>query len=434
MVGVSGKRGNGEGSIYPYRNGFAAYVWVTTPDGNRKRKYVYGPTRKDVHEKWLKLHSEAKKGPVETNTPTLTNYLAYWLKEVVEPNLRPLTAATYETTVRLYIVPLLGAKRLDRLTVQDMRGWLNKLADTCQCCAQGKDARRPVERQRCCAKGECCRQTLSKRSVNDARTILRSALTNAMVEERISKNVAQLVKVQRARRKRPDPWSVEEACSFLENAQTWLDYLYAAYVLILVLGLRKGEVLGLTWSDVNLDAGELHIRHQLQRVRRRLLHTDTAKTEASEAVLPLPDICLAALRLRKKEQEVARERAADLWTESDLVFTTRNGTPVEPRNFTREFDRRCERAGVRRIRVHDTRHTCASLLAALDVHPRIAMQILRHSEIAVTMEVYTHVPSADTRRALRKLGKALGGSKRKDGKKGKRDQEEQPDGDGRQEP
>ncbi|WP_308295712.1 site-specific integrase [Streptomyces odontomachi] len=235
------------------------------------------------------------------------------------------------------------------------------------------------------------------------------------MEERISKNVAQLVKVQRARRKRPDPWSVEEACTFLENAQTWRDYLYAAYVLILVLGLRKGEVLGLTWSDVNLDTGELHVRHQLQRVRRRLLHTDTAKTEASEAVLPLPDVCLTALRLRRKEQETARERAKDLWTESDLVFTTRYGTPVEPRNFTREFDRRCDRAEVRRIRVHDTRHTCASLLAALDVHPRIAMQILRHSEIAVTMEVYTHVPSAETRRALRKLGKALGGgSKHKD--------------------
>ncbi|WP_235457870.1 site-specific integrase [Streptomyces olivochromogenes] len=434
MVRVSGKRGNGEGSIYPYRNGFAAYVWVTTPDGNRKRKYVYGPTRKDVHEKWVKLHSEAKKGPVATNTPTLASYLAYWLKEVVEPNLRPLTAATYETTVRLYIVPFLGSKRLDRLTVQDMRSWLNKLAETCQCCVQGKDARRPEEKQRCCAKGQCCKRTLSKRSVNDARTILRSALTNAMVEERIAKNVAQLVKVQRARRKRPDPWSVEEACTFLENAQTWRDYLYGAYVLILVLGLRKGEVLGLTWSDVNLDTGELRIQHQLQRVRRRLLHTDTAKTEASEAVLPLPDICMAALRLRQKEQQAAKERAKDLWTESDLVFTTRYGTPVEPRNFTREFDRRCERADVRRIRVHDTRHTCASLLAALDVHPRIAMQILRHSEIAVTMEVYTHVPSSETRRALRKLGKALGGSKQKDGKKrGKRKQEEPSDMDGQQE-
>jgi integrase len=278
----------------------------------------------------------------------------------------------------------------------------------------------------------CSTPDSGERSVNDARTILRSALTNAMVEERISKNIAQLVKVQRARRKRPDPWSVEEACAFLENAQTWRDYLYCAYVLVLVLGLRKGEVLGLTWSDANLDTGELRIPHQLQRVRRRLLHTDTAKTEASEAVLPLPDIRLTALRLRQKEQQAAKERAKDLWTESDLVFTTRYGTPVEPRNFNREFDRRSERAATRRIRVHDTRHTCASLLVALDVHPRIAMQVLRHSEIAVTMEVYPRAFYRDPA-GLRKLGKALGGSKQKKEKKSKRKQEEQPDEDGRQE-
>ncbi len=97
---------------------------------------------------------------------------------------------------------------------------------------------------------------------------------------------------------------------------------------------------------------------------------------------------------------------------------------MEPRNCNREFNRRSDRAEVRRIRVHDTRHTCASLPAVLDVHPRIAMQILRHSEIAVTMEVYTHVPSAETRRALRKLGKALGGGgKQKKEKKGKRKQQ-----------
>ncbi|MCQ4042269.1 tyrosine-type recombinase/integrase [Streptantibioticus rubrisoli] len=91
------------------------------------------------------------------------------------------------------------------------------------------------------------------------------------------------------------------------------------------------------------------------------------------------------------------------------MFTTRYGTPIEPRNFNREFVARSLKAGVRRIRLHDTRHTCGSLLAALDVHPWIAMQILRHSKIAVTMEIYTHVPSEVTRKALRQLGKHLGG-------------------------
>ena len=406
---MSGKRGNGEGSIYPHRNGFAAYVWVTTPTGKRDRKYVYGKTRTEVHDKWLKLHAAAKAGPVPTSTPTLETYLTYWWQEEINKNRKPLTAATYETVIRLYILPFLGSKRVDRLNVRDVREWLNKLAATCQCCAQGKDQARPKERRRCCAVGKCCDRVLSKRSVSDARTVLRSALTYAMTEEMISRNVAQLIKLPKTRSRKTVPWSVEEASRFLESARKDRDPLYGAYVMILVLGLRKGEVLGLSWSDVMLDRNEVLICKQLQRVRRQLLHSET-KTDASEAVLPLPDICRAALVLREKSRDAHKLAARDLWTESDLVFTTRYGTPVEPRNFNRRFAYRCQQAGVRLIRVHDTRHTCSSLLAALDVHPRVAMQILRHTQIAVTMEVYTHVPSEQTREALRKLGSSLDGS------------------------
>ncbi|WP_276621183.1 site-specific integrase [Streptomyces gilvus] len=402
---MSGKRGNGEGSIYPYKNGFAAYAWVTTPEGNRKRKYVYGKTREEVHDKWIKLHAEAKEGPVVTSTPTLAQYLTRWLREVVEPDLKPKTAETYAMHVRLYIVPGLGSKRLDKLTVRDVRSWVNTLLEQCQCCAQGLDAKRDTAR--CCAAGACCERIPSRRTVQDARAVLRSALTNAMTEELISKNVAGLVKVRSARKTKRHPWSVEEARQFLEASSAAHDPLYAAYVLILVLGFRRGEVLGLTWENVNLDAGEITVQMQLQRINRRLVHDET-KTEASTATLPLPQICVTALQLRLKERELAKQAAGELWTESDFVFTTRYGTPYEPRNFNRLFVARSARAGVRRIRLHDTRHTCGSLLAALDVHPRVAMQILRHSKIAVTMEVYTHVPSESTRRALRKLGKHLG--------------------------
>ncbi|WP_443053273.1 site-specific integrase [Streptomyces sp. IBSBF 3010] len=402
---MTGKRGNGEGSIYPYKNGYAAYVWVTKPDGKRARKYAYGKTREEVHDKWIRLHAEAKKGPVATSTPTLGAYLARWLKEVVEPDLKPKTAETYAMHVRLYLAPGLGTKRLDKLTVRDVRTWVNKLLDECQCCAQGKDARR--DKPRCCATGDCCGQIPSRRTVQDARAVLRSALTNAMTEELITKNVAGLVKVRSGRKAKRNPWSVEEARQFLEAARTVCDPLYPAYVLILVLGFRRGEVLGLTWENVDLEAGEVSVQLQLQRIRRRLVHDET-KTEASSATLPLPQICVAALQLRRKEQEAAKQAAGKLWSDSGFVFTTRYGTPIEPRNFNRSFTDRSAKAGVRRIRLHDTRHTCGSLLAALDVHPRIAMQILRHSKIAVTMEVYTHVPSEATRKALRKLGKHLG--------------------------
>ncbi|MEO3861300.1 site-specific integrase [Acrocarpospora sp. B8E8] len=202
------------------------------------------------------------------------------------------------------------------------------------------------------------------------------------------------------------PWSVAEARQFLENARNDGDPLYAAYVLILVLGLRKGEVLGLAWDLVDMDAGELFVSEQLQRVSGRLLRR-TVKTEASEAGLPLPEICLAALKLRKSEQDDERDKPGTKWEETGLVFTTRNGRPVEPRNFNRSFDGRIGRADVRRITVHGTRGTCATLLAALDVHPRVAMRILRHSRIAVTMEVYTDATDEATAEALRRLGSTL---------------------------
>lgn len=104
------KRHNGEGSIYPYRNGYAAHVWITTPEGRRQRKSVYGKTREEVHAKWLKLHEQARRGPVVPRSPALASYLEGWLTDVVRPGLAPATAANYDLFVRLYIAPDLGRK------------------------------------------------------------------------------------------------------------------------------------------------------------------------------------------------------------------------------------------------------------------------------------------------------------------------------------
>ena len=150
--------------------------------------------------------------------------------------------------------------------------------------------------------------------------------------------------------------------------------------------------------------------HQLQRVRRSLLYRET-KTEASDAWLPMPDIVVAALTLRHAQQDGEREAAGEIWQQtkdtSSLVFTGRYGTPVDPRTLNRKFTARCEAAGVRPITVHDARHTCATLLVDLDVHPRVIMRILWHTDQAVTMEIYANASSAATREALRRLGDVL---------------------------
>jgi integrase len=424
------KRANGEGSIFPYRNGFAAYVWVTKPDGKRARKYVYGKTREDVHDKWIKLHSQAKAGPVATRVPTIGSYLTSWLADVVEPNRAPLTYATYETLARLYIIPGLGSLRLDRLQVRDVQTWLNKIAKTCQCCAQGKDAVRSERHRRCCARGACSNDLPAARTVKGARAVLRSALSQALIDELVTRNVAALAKLPPLRKRKGDAWSSDEARTFLESSRDGGDYLYAAYVLVLVLGLRKGEVLGLTWDHVdwagwdkpcdehgeefcercreNYDIG-LRIDKQLQRVRGRLLHRET-KTEESDAPLPLPAICVTALRQRRLRQLDVARAAGDEWHATNMVFTTRYGLPVEPRNFNRSYDSRITRAGLRKITVHDARRTCASLLVDLEVHPRVAMAILRHADFSITMEVYSQASSKATRDALKRLGQSLEGT------------------------
>jgi integrase len=236
--------------------------------------------------------------------------------------------------------------------------------------------------------------------------VLRSALSTAQRDELVAGNVAKTVTLPAKRKHKRTAWTSDEARVFLESARADGDRLYALYVLILVLGLRKGEALGLAWQDVDLDGEQLAIEWQLQRVARSLLRRET-KTEASDAPLPLPVLCVAALRLRADRQAADRAAAGAAWQGEGLVFTGRLGTPVDPRTVNRAFTARCAAAGVRPITVHDARRTCGSLLADLDVHPRVAMEILRHADFSLTMEIYTQVSSKQTRDALRRLGESL---------------------------
>jgi integrase len=411
------KRANGEGSIYPYRDGYAGAVWVTTPEGEYKRAYVYGDSWEETHKKWVKLKAKAAEGvPIATTAPTVAEYLAYWLEEVIKPNREDATHSAYELASRLHIIPGIGRKRIDKLTVRETQAWLNKIPGNCQCCAQKKDAKR--KEPRCCAAGACCGDYPSRRVIEGARNTLRAALNNAKREEMISRNVAELVTLPRARKKlqRRNSWTVDEARRFLESSRRDNDPLYALWVLILVMALRRGEAMGLVDDDNTIDESteEIGLEWQLGRVGGHpLTHKHQLKADGSAETLPLPPIVLAALKIARKMQS---ERRTEKWPEvcicgerHRLLFTTDTGRPIEPRNLKRSFDARCKKAGVRQIKIHDTRRTCGSLLAALDVHPRVAMAILRHSRIALTMEVYTQVPDKTTRDALKRLSDLLGG-------------------------
>ena len=177
------------------------------------------------------------------------------MDEVIRPNRRVKTVDTYDMHVRVHLIPHLGEKRLNRLDVQIVRPFFNKLATLCQCCEQGKDAARPKKGRNVVRSVDAAIRDCRNDSIHDVRTVLRSALSNAVMEERITKNPAAMVKASPGRKRKPQPWSVEDARKFLVSAREADDQYYATYVLILVLGLRRGEALGLGWSGVDLAQG-----------------------------------------------------------------------------------------------------------------------------------------------------------------------------------
>jgi integrase len=181
----------------------------------------------------------------------------------------------------------------------------------------------------------------------------------------------------------------------------------ALYVLALYLGLRRGELLGLCWQDVDLDESKLEVVQTLQRVGGSL-RLVPPKTEDSARTTPLPPPCVEALREHKKRQFAERADAWPDWEDHDVVFPSRRGTPMEPDNLRRSWSAIRAEVGLGSTRFHDLRHTCVTLLLDLGTPPHIVREIVGHSDIEVTMTIYAHVSLEDKRVALAKLGQALG--------------------------
>jgi integrase len=376
------QRFNGEGTISgPRKDGrYVGAFYALTTAGTRKRVYVYGRTREEAHERLVQEQSKAARGiPVPAQSWKLGPYLDYWLEHVIKPTRRPATFALYEMTVRLHLAPELGRYQLKRLSVPTVQAFFN-----------GK-----------------LRAGLSVRNVQIMRQVLSAALSRAVREELVSRNVARLVELPSWEPTTVVPWSSTEALAFLIAAAD--DSLYPAFALLLLYGMRRGEALGLRWQDIDLGNQIIHVRQQIQRIHGQL-HIGPVKTRAGSRDLPLLGLARTALATRQDRQQADRANLGSDWTDTGLVFTTRTGRPVEPRNLVRSFIRICDDNSIRKIRLHAIRHTTASLLKDLGVPARDAQIILGHSHISTTQQIYTHVDEAARLDALTRLNKLLGGS------------------------
>jgi integrase len=361
------KRGNGEGSLFRRRDG--RWVGEITLAADGRRRQFYGKTRAEAGKKLALAVGDHHRGILPTGRPqTVATFLNRWLEDSVRGRVRPTTEAHYELCVR-HLVQGLGPLDVVKLSPADVEHYLRSKQDQ-----------------------------LATRTINHHRAVLRVALNRAMKWGFVHRHVAALASAPRVEAKPSRFLTPAEAAALLKAFEG--DRLEALFSTALALGLRQGEALGLAWDDVDFATRQLHVRRQLQRLKgeSRLV---PVKTERSRRTLSMPMVVVAALqehRRRQLEEGIVQ----------NLVFCRRDGRPLVNSNVTHAFQNRLQRAGLPRMRFHDLRHSCASLLLAQGVAPRVVMETLGHSTIATTMNVYSHVMPSLLQESADAMDRSLG--------------------------
>jgi integrase len=360
---MSKKRGNGEGSISRRKaGGWMAQYAVHTAEG-RKRRTIYGKTRAEVATKLSKALSDREGGLVfDAGGLTVGKYLDRWLADSVKDTVRQTTYQGYERIVRLHIKPSLGRIKLKDLTVVHVRGAYRERLDA----------------------------GLSPRMVQLVHVILHKALKQAVADGLIPRNTTEVVKAPRPEKKEITPLSHEQARSLLRAAQG--ERFEALYVLAVTTGMRQGELLGLKWEDVDLEAGTLQVRRTLSTATGGGLKFGAPKTSKSRRSIKIPATALLPLKRHRRAQLEERMKLAGLFEDHGLIFPSRAGKPVYRQDLiTRSFKPLLRRARLPNIRFHDLRHTCATLLLSKGVHAKFVQELLGHANISITLDTYSHV-------------------------------------------
>lgn len=368
------RRGHGEGSIYKRKDG--RWAASLTIDG-RRRKTFYGKTRREVQEQLKVALREQQQGTlITTPQQTIAQYLTQWL-ENQQSAIRARSFERYEQLVRLHILPVLGRVSLQKLTPQHVQALYTRKI----------------------------KEGLSQTTVGMIHTVLHKALGDALRWGLVARNMCDAVSPPRIDRHEIQPLSVEQARKLLAEAQG--HSLEALFVLALSTGMRRGELLGLKWQDINIATGILQVRRILTRSHGNRYVEAEPKTEKSRRSIILPTVTVEALKQHQARQEEARKLAGESWQERGLVFCTSLGTPLNPSKVLERFKALLRRAGLPSIRFHDLRHSTATILLGMGVHPKLVQELLGHNQISMTMDIYSHALPTMQRDAMNKLDDAL---------------------------
>lgn len=366
---------NGRSSIYLGKDGkwHGRVTMGVKDDGTPDRRHVEAKTETEVTEKVRKLESARDSGKVRKAGPvwTVEKWLRHWVENISAPTVRDTTADSYRNAVYKHLIPGLGAHRLDRIQPEHFEKLYKKMT-----AAGHKPA-----------------------NAHQVHRTARTAFNEALRRGHITRNPVSLAKPPRIEQQEIVPYEVEEVQRILTAAANRRNA--ARWAIALVLGLRQGEVLGLKWSDIDLEAGTLRVREN--RLRPKYRHgcgdapcgrkagycpqkvntrkpTGDVKSLAGRRPIGVPGPLVAMLEAQKAAQAKERERAGDLWAEDGYVFTTLTGRPINPNTDFHEWKDLLKDAGVRDGRLHDARHTAATLLLILEVVDRTTQGLMGWSD------------------------------------------------------
>jgi integrase len=369
-----GKRAHGEGTITQRKDG----TWMGqvslgySEDGKRQRKTIYGKTQKEVRAKLDELKQQAASGSLSLPKLTVKEYLMRWLREK-ERQVKPRTHELYSDWADRLLSPRIGRLQLDKLTPLQVQNAVGDIADK-----------------------------IGVSTANKCRKMLYGALKQAVRWQLVSRNVCEAVDPLKEEPRDMLLWTTDEAVRFLDAIQ--VHRFYAAFYIAMCTGLRRGEILGLRWSDLRGDS--LYIQRSLTVVNKKPTFS-TPKTRRGTRFVTLPADAIAVLEQHRQRQGAEAAFLGTAWPDTDQIFTTITGTLVDPRSFNKRFNALQEQASVPHVRLHDLRHLHVSLLVRRGTDLRTIADRVGHADPAFTLRKYAHMFEEQRRAAAVNLRELL---------------------------
>jgi integrase len=376
----AGKAPNGSGSIYPYRSGWrGALTW--TEGGRQRRKTISGKSQADVRRRLTRIRAELDEGRAPAPSGTVAAFLTDWL-EGARQWIRPATWRAYRQAIELYLVPELGRLELARLKPSDVERM------TAAVIAGGR----------------------SPRTAHTARAVLRRALADALRDGLIHRNEAALARAPHVPSRSLEPGRHFLAAADLRRLvnESKLHPIGALVAVAAGTGLRLGEILGLQWRDIDLEAGTVRVARSMAMTWDGGWAVAEPKSAKSRRTVHLPAAAIAALRRQDGLQAAARDAAGAAWQDTaSHVFTDALGRPLRADYVNHRWHELLEAVGLPSLPFHALRHSYASAALAGGVGLKVVSEALGHSTIAITADTYAGVMPAQRREAADALDRAL---------------------------